>query len=150
VHQAIDSHGPLPVAPRHASIMPSADGDPVCKGRPARSSRVAVGRTLVAASLLVSGLGGGGASAMPAPPCAMQLSILLTPDVPNPFDKGFLSSLIGNHPNYRLIARLQGGGSALDVALNGPGPNYRCQAVIDAMRRDARVLSIDVQPEPGQ
>jgi hypothetical protein len=129
VRAASDSHGPLPLALH-------------------QMSRATIGRALIAANLLLSELGGGAAGATSIPSCAMHLSVLLTPDVPNPFDKGFLSSLIGNHPSYQLNARLPADGSALDVMLNGPGPNYRCQVVIDAMRKDARVLSIDVQPEP--
>jgi hypothetical protein len=150
VRQAIDGHRTLPVALRHASIVPAAAGDSYSEGRPARRSRVTIARALVAASLLPFELGGVGANAAPVPSCTMHLSVLLTPDVPNPFDRGFLSSLIGNHPHYQLIARSPDNGSNLDVLLNGPGPNYRCQMVIDAMRKDARVLSIDVQPEPSQ
>ena len=150
MRQATDGHRTLPVAPRHASIVPAAAGNSHWEGRPARRSRVTIVRALVAASLLPFELGGVAANAAPVPSCTMRLSVLLTPDVPNPFARGFLSSLIGNHPHYQLIARLPDNGSALDVALNGPGPSYRCQIVIDAMRKDARVLSIDVQPEPGQ
>jgi len=66
------------------------------------------------------------------PQCSMRLSVEVTPDVPNPGNGAFISSLLGNHTDYQLFLQLQ-----------GPGPAERCQAVVDSMRNDGRVLSID-------
>ncbi len=81
-------------------------------------------------------------------PCEMRLGVVLTPDVPDPRDPGFLSSLLSNHPGYRLTLLEQDPGSSLVLDLLGPGPEYQCRNVIETMRRDARVLSVDVQMEP--
>jgi hypothetical protein len=94
--------------------------------------------------VLVAALAASTASATPPPPCELRVTIQLTPDIPNALDKGFLSSLIGNHPSYTFVARSMQDGSILNADLNGPGPDYLCQSVIDAMRKDARVLSIEV------
>jgi hypothetical protein len=82
----------------------------------------------------------------PAPPtCTMRLVVEVTPDVPNPGDPGFLSSLLGNHPGHYLTLRHVIDDTHLDVQLYGPGPEDRCQAVVESMRNDGRVLSIEVQ-----
>jgi hypothetical protein len=85
--------------------------------------------------------------AVPATPCDMHLNVGLTPDVPDPRDAGFLSSLLGNHPGYQLTFQRQDQDSVV-LDLTGPGPAYFCGKVVDTMRRDARVLSVDVQREP--
>jgi hypothetical protein len=85
--------------------------------------------------------------AVPPPPCDMNLSVALTPDVPDARDAGFLSSLLGNHPGYQLTFQRQDRDSVV-LDLTGPGPAYICRKVVDTMRRDARVLSVDVQREP--
>ncbi|TLY60496.1 MAG: hypothetical protein E6K52_10250, partial [Gammaproteobacteria bacterium] len=54
-----------------------------------------------AALILIAALGSTAAAAAPPAPCDMRLSIELTPDVPNPGDLGFLSSLLGNHSGYQ-------------------------------------------------
>jgi hypothetical protein len=85
--------------------------------------------------------------ALPPAPCDMRLSVGLTPDVPDPRDAGFLSSLLGNHPGYQLTLQRQDQDSVV-LDLTGPGPAYLCRQVVDSMRRDARVLSVDVQRDP--
>jgi hypothetical protein len=82
-----------------------------------------------------------------AAPCDMHLNVGLTPDVPDPRDEGFLSSLLGNHPGYQLTFQHQDQDSVV-LDLTGPGPAYICRKVVDSMRRDARVLSVDIQREP--
>jgi hypothetical protein len=77
----------------------------------------------------------------------MRLSVELTPDVPNPLDSGFLSSLLSNQVSYRLTVRGWRPGSVIVIELTGPGPEYRCQNVVEAMRKDGRVLSINVDQE---
>jgi hypothetical protein len=84
------------------------------------------------------------ANAVAAAPalCDLQLTVKLTPDVPDPSDAGFLRSLLGNHPGYRLTMLHQHSGSVLDLELTGPGPDYLCHDVIDAIRKDGRVQSV--------
>jgi hypothetical protein len=106
--------------------------------------------TLVAAALVTvfapvnfAAAGSPASTASPSP-CAMRLSVELTPDVPNPRDLGFLSSLLSNHPEYQLTLQHEHDGSVIVLDLAGPGPEYQCQNVIETMRRDARVLSVHV------
>ncbi len=111
--------------------------------------------TLLAAVLItafeVLFLAAAGSTASAASPtsCDIRLGVVLTPDVPNPRDYGFLSSLLSNHPSYRLTLLQQDSGSVLVLDLSGPGPEYRCRNVIRTIRRDARVLSVDAQREPS-
>ena len=83
-------------------------------------------------------------AATPPEPCDMSLSVVLTPDVPNPDDVGFLSSLLSNRVDYRLTLQRQDDPSVVVLDLTGPGPDYRCQDVVETMRRDGRVLSVHV------
>ena len=80
-----------------------------------------------------------------APPmCSMRLSVETTPDVPDPGDGGFISSLLGNHPGYQLFLLRRVDDTHVDLQLQGPGPAERCQEVVDAMSSDGRIVSIDV------
>jgi len=79
-----------------------------------------------------------------APKCSMRLSVEVTPDVPNPGDDGFISSLLGNHVGYQLYLLQVVDDTHVNLRLQGPGPAERCQAVVDSMRNDGRVASIDV------
>jgi len=90
------------------------------------------------------------AGAAPPAPCEMLLAVELTPDVPDPRDPGFLSSLLSNHPGYRLTLRNQLDASVVLLELTGPGPDDGCLAVVDTMRNDARVQSIEVSSAPSQ
>ncbi len=74
--------------------------------------------------------------------CDVALTVQLTPDVPNPSDAGFLSSLLSNHPEYRLIFQGRSAGDELRIELRGPGPDYLCRNVIQTIGRDGRVLSV--------
>ena len=102
--------------------------------------------SLLFAALLAAVLVNNVAAASPAV-CNMRLSVELTPDVPNPLDSGFLSSLLSNQASYRLTLRGSRSGSVILLELAGPGPGYRCQNVVEAMRRDGRVLSIHIDQE---
>jgi hypothetical protein len=82
---------------------------------------------------------------MAPPKCAMSLSIEVTPDVPDPSDSGFISSLLGDHPGYRLFLLQAVDNTHVNLQLQGPGPDQRCQAIVDSMRNDGRVLSIQVK-----
>ena len=75
-------------------------------------------------------------------PCTIRLAVELAPDVPAPRDPGFLSSLVGNHVGYQLIWVRQDGSFTSILDLNGPGPDDRCQSVVEAMRADGRVFSV--------
>lgn len=86
-----------------------------------------------------------GAQAAPAPTCTLRLTVELTPDVPNPSNAGFLSSLLGNNLGYRLTLMRVIDDTTIDVQLDGPGTAERCQEVVDHMREDGRIASIDVQ-----
>jgi hypothetical protein len=93
--------------------------------------------------VMLSALPGGGKAETAAPgACDLQLTLELTPDVPNPSDVGFLSSLLGNHPEYRLILQGRDDQDDILVELTGPGPDYLCRDVIQTMRRDGRILSV--------
>jgi hypothetical protein len=81
-------------------------------------------------------------------PCDMRLRVELTPDVPDPHDAGFISSLLGNHPDYRLILQREDpdDSSVIALDLSGPGPEAGCREVVTSMRKDARVASVELQP----
>jgi hypothetical protein len=101
----------------------------------------------IAALLVVTLIGGDIATAeVPGRPCVVELSVELTPDVPNPRDPGFLSSLLSNQPGYHLTLRRVSSETVIVVDLSGLGPADRCQNVIETMRKDGRVLAVN---EPG-
>jgi hypothetical protein len=104
---------------------------------------------LMGVVMLVAVLGSNTAAAAPPATCDMQLTVELTPDVPNPRDAGFLSSLLSNHVNYRLTLRRQNNSSVIVLDLTGPGPDYRCQNVVEAMGRDGRVRAVHMHAEPS-
>ena len=76
------------------------------------------------------------------PECGMRLSVEVTPDVPNPGSGGFISSLLGNHPEYQLYLVRVADDTHVVLQLQGPGPAERCQSIVDSMGADGRVLSI--------
>jgi len=80
---------------------------------------------------------------MAPPKCAMRLSVEVTPDVPNPGDGAFISSLLGNHPGYQLFLLGVVDDTHVNLQLQGPGSPDSCQAVIDSMRNDGRVVTIE-------
>ena len=77
--------------------------------------------------------------------CEIRLTVELSLGVPRASDEGFLSSLLSNHFAYRLDLLRQHGLSVIEVELIGPGPSYRCENVVESMRKDARVESIRVE-----
>jgi hypothetical protein len=94
------------------------------------------------ATLIVAALAVGTAAAQAPPTCHRHLSVELTPDVPNPRDLAFLSSLL-TQPGFQLSWTGQNG-SVVELDLVGPGPDDQCRAVIAAMRKDGRVQSVTV------
>lgn len=87
------------------------------------------------------------AQAAPVASCDMRLRVELTPDVPNPRDPGFVSSLLANHPDYQLTLLRQDPRNAAVITLGvtGPAPLAGCREVVNSMRRDTRVSSVAVQ-----
>jgi hypothetical protein len=77
--------------------------------------------------------------------CEYRLVMHLTPDVPNPSDQSFLSSLVTDAA-FQVTWREQSGGDTV-VDLRGPGPGHRCNRVVEGMRRDGRVVSVEIQPK---
>jgi hypothetical protein len=108
-------------------------------------TRLAKHRTVILATLTFAALAGGNVAAADAAPCDVRLSVELTPDVPNPRDDEFISSLLNDEVDYQLTLLREASDSAIVLELTGPGPAYRCQTVIDVIRRDARVVSIHVR-----
>jgi hypothetical protein len=110
-----------------------------------RKNSVGCGRAnamAVAAALLQTMGSGTAAGTLPAA-CDMQLLVELTPDVEDPRNGDFLSSLLGNHLDYRLTFQQESDDSVFVLELTGPGPPYACQGVVDDMRKDGRILSIE-------
>lgn len=85
------------------------------------------------------------AAAQESAVCEARLTVEVSPSVPQATDDGFLSSLVNNNPAYRLDLLRQDDPSILELELTGPGPGYRCEKVIEAMRKDARVESLHVE-----
>jgi hypothetical protein len=103
-----------------------------------------VNRFVVLVLLALAGAAASNPASASAPrPCDLRLTVALTPDVPNPRDPGFLSSLLSNHPSYQLILLQQRDSSVIGVELTGPGPESGCSDVVETMRRDGRVLSVN-------
>jgi hypothetical protein len=104
----------------------------------------------LAASAIAAFLGSLGMSTvnadepLAAPTCAMRLAVEVTPDVPNPSDAAFISSLLGDHAGYQLFLLQTVDDTHVILQLQGPGSVDRCQAVVGSMRDDGRVLSIEV------
>ncbi len=84
--------------------------------------------------------------AAPAP-CDLRVTIQFTPDVPKPTDTGFLSSLLSDHPGYRLTVVQPAAGSGTSgtvLELTGIGPEDECQKVLATIRKDSRVQSVQI------
>src|ERR1700730_10235205 len=100
------------------------------------------------AVVLVSALVSNTASATEPGSCDVRLTVQLTPDVPNPTDAGFLSSLLSNQVDYLLSLRRARSDTLLVLDLTGPGPDRSCRNAIEAIRRDGRVLAVHVNHGP--
>jgi hypothetical protein len=87
--------------------------------------------------------------AAPAP-CDSKLIVVFTPDVPNPTDSGFLSSLLSNQPGYRLTLVQSTTDSGTVLELTGAGPSGLCQNVLATIRKDSRVQSAQIYQPPPQ
>jgi hypothetical protein len=109
----------------------------------------AAGIGITGAVALLSVLVAKTASAAEPGPCDVQLTVELTPDVPNPTDAGFLGSLLSNQVDYLLSLRRARSDTLLVLDLTGPGPDRSCQNAIEAIRRDGRVLAVHVNHGPS-
>jgi hypothetical protein len=102
-------------------------------------------RTIILGALTLAALVGGHVAMADPAPCDMRLSVELTPDVPDPRDEEFISSLLDDQVDYQLTLRREASDTDIVLQLTGPGPAYRCQKVLDVIRRDARVQSVHVR-----
>jgi hypothetical protein len=128
------------------AIMAAGQGtEPTSSGADQSGDHMLMNRRgcLWSTALLAMVSASGGAAAAPPERCDKYLTVELTPDVPNPRDLAFLSSLL-TVPGYQLVWRQQNG-TAIEVELTGPGPEDQCGAVIAAMRKDGRVQSIHIK-----
>ncbi len=100
---------------------------------------------LTLSAALVAVLGGPSTAVAQEPGCDVLLTVEVSPGVPCASDDGFPNSLLNNHFAYCLDFLRQDGFSAIEVELTGPDPSYRCENVIESMRKDARVDSIRVE-----
>jgi hypothetical protein len=109
----------------------------------------APGIGIFGAVVLLSVLVAKNASAATPGPCDVRLTVELTPDVPDPTDVGFLGSLLSNQVDYRLSLRRERSDTLLVLDLTGPGPDRSCQNAIETIRRDGRVLAVQVNHGPS-
>jgi hypothetical protein len=109
------------------------------------TSRPARHRTIILGALALAALAGSHVAVADPAPCDMRLSVELTPDVPDPRDEEFISSLLDDQVDYQLTLRREASDTDIVLQLTGPGPAYRCKKVLDVIRRDARVLSVHVR-----
>jgi hypothetical protein len=125
--------------------MSDAEGLHRVGARLKRSMRSAssLATVIVAAAWVIAAVSARADEPMSPSSCAMRLALEVTPDVPDPTNGGFLSSLLGDHPGYQLFLLSRDDDTHVTLQLQGPGPAERCQAVVDSMRNDARVQSIE-------
>jgi hypothetical protein len=97
---------------------------------------------LIAAAALATVFGvGDGRSAVPDR-CHARLSLKLTPDIPNPRDPTFLSTLTAN-PLYQ-ITWVEGDDTTAVVDLTGPATDFHCEDEIRRLGRDAHIMDLKV------
>ncbi len=81
------------------------------------------------------------------PKCSLKLTVQVSAEVPDAHDEGFLSSLLNNHPAYRLDYLKRVDPSSVALELSGPGTEAKCQEVVASIRKDARVSAIQAESE---
>jgi hypothetical protein len=92
------------------------------------------------------------AEAAPPAPCDLRLAVRFTPDVSNPRDPAFLGGLLGSNTGYLLRVHRRGSDSDdsyAELELTGPGPSYQCQSVVESIRRNGSVISLDIMTPPS-
>jgi hypothetical protein len=80
--------------------------------------------------------------------CTLQLNVQLTPDVENPRDPAFLSTLAGN-PAYSLVFIRKSDDGDREV-LQLSGPPGTCRDQLEFMRQNSHVINIEVIAGDGQ
>ena len=113
------------------------------RDRRTAASSSAAGSAAAAVLALLASYGVYADEPVAPPKCSMSLSVEVTPDVPNPGNGAFISSLLGNHTEYQLFLLRVVDDTHVKLQLQGPGPDERCQAVVESMRNDGRVQSIE-------
>lgn len=112
--------------------------------RAPRAARAVLMSLATGISFAIGAAGAGTAVAQSARPCKLKLIVQFSPEVPDPRNSGFLSSLEGR-PGFRLVWK---SGSKPNMTqtleLSGPGPESRCMREVERMRNDARVINIQV------
>jgi hypothetical protein len=103
-------------------------------------------RSSILAAAVIAAASSGLCAADPPPSarCALRLQVQLSPDVPDPRDPGFLSSLASN-PGYTLTW-VSASGFSVVLELAGPGTDYLCHDEVAQIRKDSRVLQLTVLP----
>jgi len=87
-------------------------------------------------------------AAAQATKCTLQLSVELTPDVENPRDPAFLSTLAGN-PAYSLVFIRKSDDGDREV-LQLSGPPGTCRDQLEFMKQNSHVINIEVIGGDGQ
>jgi hypothetical protein len=100
---------------------------------------------ILTAVLLLAACAAAPAQQATAPYCQLNFTLELTPDVPNVRDPAFVGSLLGDHGGFRLYLQHVIDDTHLGMSILGPGMRRDCRQVLDDIRKDARVKSIEVQ-----
>jgi hypothetical protein len=99
---------------------------------------------MVRIALLVILLALPGLAAAQGTQCTLLLKVKLTPDVENPKDPAFLSTLVGD-PSYSLVlVRASSDSEVLQLS----GPANSCRKQVGIMRTSAWVIYIHVLKSP--
>ena len=80
--------------------------------------------------------------------CTLRLNVHVTPDVENPRDPGFLSTLAGN-PAYSLVY-LGNSEESDTVILQLSGPPGTCRKQVEIMQMDSHIVDIQVMGGEGE
>jgi hypothetical protein len=105
--------------------------------------------TLVALEALVFAVAHSATHAATPASCEVHLKIVAVPDTTDPHHAGLLNSLLNAHPGYQLILQSPEANDAVVADLAGPGPRADCRAVVEAIRGNARVSSVELQGDPA-
>ena len=105
---------------------------------------------LVALEALVFAVAHSAAHAATPASCEVRLKIVAVPDATDPHHAGLLNSLLNAHPGYRLILQSpEVNNDAVVADLAGPGPQANCRAVVETIRGNARVSSVEPRRDPA-
>jgi hypothetical protein len=74
--------------------------------------------------------------------CTLRLNVHVTPDVENPRDPGFLSTLVGN-PAYSLVFISTSDEPDVQV-MQLSGPPGTCSKEVEFMKQNSHIVNIEV------